>query len=149
MRRANVVSGMLLSLFGLVILFGVIPWQIDSGPADMMSPRLVPQIMMTIVVALAVLLTVLNRRSRHEGGDATPSPFSWDEMRALLKIGGVFAVSLLLFEYASPLLAGLALVFGALFALGERRPVVLVLMPAGFLLALWILFYKLLGTAIM
>lgn len=149
MRRANVVSGLVLSLFGLVMLFGLIPWQIEPGPAGMMSPRLVPQIMMTTVVALALLLAALNRRSRLHGEDDTGSPFSRDEMWAVLKIGGVFAVSLILFEFVSPLAAGLALVSGSLIALRERRPLVLVLMPAGLLLALWILFYKILGTAIM
>ena len=150
MRRANVVSGLILSLFGLALLFLVIPWQIDQGPADMMSPRLAPQIMMAVVVALAILLTALNWREQHAGDDAeTPSPFSRDEMYAVLRIGGVFAVSLGLFEFVGPLAAGFALVAGSLLALGERRPLVLLVMPAGFLLALWILFYKLLGTAIM
>jgi len=148
MRRANVVSGALLGLFGLAMLFFVIPWQIEAGPADMMSPRLVPTIMMVVVTALAVLLVVTNLRPRsEEAGDEAP-PISPAELAALVKVGAIFALCLVLYAWVSPLAAGLALVAGTLLALGERRPLVIVLMPSALLLALWLLFYKVLGTAI-
>lgn len=149
MRRANVVSGVLLSLFGLVMLVVVIPWQIEAGPADMMSPRLVPQIMMVTVTALALLLIVTNLRADPDETVAAASPISRSELAALAKIGAIFAVSLALYEWVSPLAAGAALVAGTLLALGERRLLVIVLMPSALLLALWLLFYKVLGTAIM
>ena len=48
MRRANIVSGVVLALFGLVMLVAVIPLQIEHGPPDMVSPRLVPNMMMVV-----------------------------------------------------------------------------------------------------
>jgi len=149
MRRANVVSGVFLSLFGLVMLFVVIPWQIDPGRPDMMSPRLVPTMMMVTVTALAILLVATNWRAAPDEEDAVAAPpVSRSELLALAKIGVIFAVSVALYTWVSPLAAAATLVAGTLLALGERRLLVIVLMPSALLLALWLLFYKVLGTAI-
>ena len=149
MRRANVVSGAVLAILGLVILLVVIPAQIEPGPPGMMSPRLVPSLMMGLVTGLSVLLAVANLRAPADD-PAQPSavPISGAEVAALFKLGAVFAVALALYALGSPLAAGAALIAGALLVLGERRPLAIVLMPAGLLLALWLLFYKVLGTAI-
>jgi len=148
MRRANVVSGVVLGLLSLLMLFAVIPAQIDPGPDGIVSPRLVPSMTMILVAALSVLLVVNNMRAPEPGAPEASLPFTRAELAALLKIGAVFALALGLYFLVSPLAAGAGLVVGALLALGERRPVVIVLMPAVLLLALWLLFYKVLGTAI-
>lgn len=148
MRRANVVSGVVLALFGLAMLLVVIPAQIEPGPPGLMSPRLVPNLTMGLVTGLAVLLAVTNLRVPAEDSAPSALPISGAEVAALFKLGGVFAVALALYAMASPLAAGAALIAGTLLVLGERRPLALVLMPAGLLLALWLLFYKVLGTAI-
>jgi len=149
MRHANVVSGIVLVVAGLLAIFVIIPWQIAPGPEGYMSPRLVPTMMMALITGLAVVLVVNNLRAGGEGAEPDePQPFTRGEMLAVAKIGGVFAVSVALYLLVSPLAAGAALVVGALLVLGERRPIVLVLMPAGLLLAIWVLFYKVLGTAI-
>jgi len=154
MRRANVVSGIVLAVFGLVMLFAVIPAQIDPGPEGIVSPRLVPNMAMILITVLSVFLVVTNLRAAslragETGPDAEPSmPISRSEIVALLKLGAVFAVALALYLFVSPLAAGAGLVIGTLVALGERRPVVIVLMPTVLLLAIWLLFYKVLGTAI-
>jgi hypothetical protein len=149
MRRANVVSGIVLALFGLVMLGVVIPWQIEPGPADMMSPRVMPNLMMGIITALSVLLVVTNlRRNATEPEADEVSPISRAELLALFRIGALFAVSIGLYFWVSPLVAATALVVGALLLLGERRPWMIVAMPAALLLAIWFLFYKVLGTAI-
>ena len=149
MRRADVVSGIVLAVFSLVMLFAVIPWQIEPGPQSMVSPRLVPSMMMVFIAVLSVMLIVSNLRPA-EGAvaDEPAMPFSRSELAALFKLGAVFAVALGLYLLTSPLAAGAGLMVGALLALGERRPLVIVLMPAVFLLAIWLLFYKVLGTAI-
>lgn len=147
MRRANIVSGVVLALFGLLMLFVVIPWQIEQGPQGMMSPRLVPQMMMIFITGLSVLLVVTNLGPGENAGEEEPV-ISLPELAALAKIGAVFALALALYLWASPLAAGATLIVGGLLVLGERRPIVLATMPAGILLALWFLFYKVLGTAI-
>ena len=71
-----------------------------------------------------------------------------EELLALAKISGVFAIALALYLWLSPLAAGIALIAGALIVLGERRIWMIIAMPAGLLLAVWYLFYHVLGTAL-
>ncbi len=149
MRRANVYSGVILAVFSLVMLVAVIPWQIGRGPDGMMSPSLVPSMMMVVVAGLSLLLVVNNIRAKPANPqDESPAPISRDELLALVKIGAVFAVSIALYLWVAPLAAGAALIVGALVVLGERRPLVVLAMPAALLAAIWFLFYKVLGTGI-
>ena len=149
MRRANVISGVILAVFGLIMLVVVIPWQVAPGPDGMMSPRLVPSIMMLVVTLLSALLVFNNLRAiRDERAVAEPNPITAAELGALFRLGVVFALAIALYLWISPVMGGAALILGALLVLGERRPVVLIVMPAGLLLAVWLLFYKVLGTGI-
>lgn len=148
-RRANIVSGVVLAIVGLLTIFVIIPWQVAPGPNGYMSPRLVPIIMMALITGLAALLVVNNLRAPTDQSEPDqPQPFTRAEMLAVAKIGVVFAVSAALYLWIAPLAAGAALIVGALLVLGERRPLVIVMMPVGLLLAIWVLFYKVLGTAV-
>ena len=150
MRRANIVSGLILAVFGLVTLVWIIPWQIEQGPPDIMSPRLLPQMMMGLITGLSVLLVLENWRAARRGDTpATAAPVTRAEFLALLKFAGIFAVALALYHWVAPLAAGAALVLCTLLVLGERRPLILVAMPVAFLFAIWVLFYKVLGSPIL
>ena len=146
MRRADLWSGIVLFVTGLATIFVVIPWQIAPGPSGYMSPRLVPTLMMALVTGLAVLMIL--RNIRPHGAEQTVAIFSRGEVIATLRLAVVFGVALTLYHWSTPLIAGIALVLGALLALGERRPLVLLAMPGTLMLLIWLLFYKLLGTAI-
>lgn len=146
MRTANLVSGVALVAFGLLMTFVVIPLQIEEGPPGMVSPRLVPQIMLWMITGLALLLVLTNLRAK-PGSD--PAPISRSEILALLKIAAAFAVALTLYLLVGPLWAGIALVAGTLLLLGERRPLVVVGMTVGLLAATWVLFYQILQTPIL
>lgn len=147
MRRTNIISGVVLAVFGLVMLFAVIPWQIDPGPPGYMSPRLMPNLMMGFITVLSVLLVVTNMRAAATASDAEP-PISRAELVAFVWMAGLFAVSIGLYLWVTPLLSGIVLVVGALLMLGERRPWMIVALPTALLLLLWLLFYKVLGTRI-
>ncbi|PCH47648.1 MAG: hypothetical protein COC23_01440 [Hyphomicrobiales bacterium] len=147
MRRANIVSGLVLALFGIVMLIIVIPMQIEPGPEGVVSPSLVPNITMIVLTALSILLVVNNLRKTNTGSD--PVPISHAEIITLFKFAGIFAVSIALFLWVSPLAAGATLMVSTLLVLGERRPVYIVALPSGLLLMVWFLFYKVLGTAIL
>lgn len=148
MKKADLISGMVLAVFGLLMLAFVIPMQIEQAPAGYVSPRLVPNLAMIVIVGLSVLLIVKSLRQADAPSVLPEVVFSRSEMIALLKVSAVFAVALVLFWLGTPLGAGIALIAGTLVLLGEHRPLILVLMPAGLLLATWVLFYKVLGTAI-
>lgn len=148
MKRADLVSGIVLAAFGLVMLIAVIPAQIEQAPEGYVSPRLVPNMMMIVIVALSSILTLSSMRPSGASEQAQRPVFSRGEMIALLKIAVAFAVSIGLFLLGSAIAAGAALVVGTLLLLGERRPLILILMPAGLLLAGWALFSQVLGTVI-
>lgn len=146
MRTANLISGAALAVFGLFMIFAVIPVQIEEGPPGMVSPRLVPQIMLWTITGLALLLVATNLQPKNEDG---PAPISRTEILALLKIGAAFAVALTLFSLTGPLWAGVVLVAGTLLLLGERRPLVVLAMTTGMLGVVWVLFYQILRTPIL
>ena len=146
MRRADFWSGIVLAVVGLTTIFILIPWQIAPGPQGYMSPRLVPTLMMVLVTGLACLMILRNIAPRPD--EKSEAIFTRDEAWAALRVALVFAVALALYHWTGPLIAGIALVLLGLFALGERRPLVLLAMPSILMLLIWLFFYKLLGTAI-
>lgn len=147
MRRANLISGFALFLSGAVMLLFVLPAQIEEGPAGMMSPRLVPQLMIGLIMGLSVLLVATNLRDTRDA-DTAP-PFTRAELKAFAAIMGLFALTLLLFVLAGVLPAVVVLIVGALLILGERRPLILLLMPLCLVGGAYLLFYRVLGTAIL
>jgi len=150
MRRINILSGVVLAIFGLAMIFLVIPWQVEPGPEGMMAPGLVPNLTMIVIILLSLLLVVVNLRSPdNETQTPSQSPFTRDEFLASAKIAAVFATSIGLFHWVSPIVGGVALMVLSLIALGERSLLVIVAMPAGFMFAIWLLFYKVLGTTIL
>ena len=62
MKKADLISGMVLAVFGLLMLAFVIPMQIEQAPAGYVSPRLVPNLAMIVIVGLSVLLIVKSLR---------------------------------------------------------------------------------------
>lgn len=148
MKKADFVSGLILGVFGLTMLIFVIPAQIETAPEGYISPRLVPNLTMILITGLSALLMLRSLRGIGYTPMDDSSVFFRSEMMALVKISGVFAVSVALFAWNMPLLAGIALIVGTLIALGERRPLVIVVMPTGLLLVVWLVFYRLLGTVI-
>ncbi len=145
MRQADIWAGSFVAVLALLILVVVIPWQIEPAPEGFVSPRLVPQITMSIVALLSVLQVI--GALRRTGPDE-PMPVSRGEIMALLRIGADFALALALFLWAGPLAAAIALIVGTLLVLGERRLWLIALMPAVLIVAVWYLFYHVLGTAI-
>lgn len=150
MRRANIISGIVLAIFGLVMIFAIIPWQIETAPQGFVSPRLVPYITMVVVVVLSAQLVLSNWRMPANASNIDKaSPISRAEIIALLKIGAIFALSIALYLWVSPLAAGATLIVVTLLVLGERRPLPIIVIPSVILLAIWFLFYKVLGTEIL
>ncbi len=147
MKRANAISGLCLCVFSVVMLAVVIPAQISTGPAGMMSPRLVPNMMMITIFVLSAFLVLGNLRQ--DRAQDAPPPISRAEMKALLRIAGVFAAAIGLYEAFGALAGGSSLVILGLLALGERRPLVIGGITLTLLTGLWVLFYKILGTAIL
>jgi putative tricarboxylic transport membrane protein len=148
MNRADAISGGALFVFAAVMLFFVIPSQIETGPSGMVSPRLVPNIMMVTLAGLSALL-ILKSAVNCSADDTLGDPvISRAELLAAFKLSVVFVIAIASYLLGSAVMAGVVLVSGSLIALEERRIWILILMPAALMFVLWLVFYKLLGTAI-
>lgn len=146
MRIANLMSGFILIFFGFVMLLWIIPVQIEEGPDGMMSPRLLPNMMIWLILGLSTLLIASNLQTKTKVPEL--SPISHQELLALVKIGGIFAVAVTLFLTTGPLLAGIGLITGAQLVLGERSLLAVIFIPLVLIGGTYLLFYRLLGTAI-
>ena len=146
MRMANLVAGALLFALSLALLFWLIPWQVEESFDGSVSPRLLPQICAAGIGLRAIILFVTNLRASPDTNDALP--VTGQDVKALLVIGGLLALGIYLFTIAGPIVACTVLVTGILFAMGERRILPFILIPVILLSGSWVLFYKVLGTAI-
>ena len=146
MKFVDILSGVGLCAFSLLMLFVIIPWQIEPAPSGYLSPRLIPQLMMGAVAVLAVLqvFNALRRQNADQG-----FPIKKSEILALIKIGGVFASAIILYFMETPLGASIVLIAGTMVVLGERRVWLIVSMTGGLIFTAWYLFYQILNTAIL
>lgn len=145
MRQANLISALVLLIASVLFWFWVIPAQIGESQGEEVSPRLLPYICVLGIGVLSIFLLVNNWRAK---GNEQASPISWAEARAFAVIGSLLAIGIGVFMYLGALAATLFIVWGILLAMGERRPLPLLLIPGVLLLGAYLLFYKVLGTAI-
>jgi len=147
MPKSDLYAGIGLMVFGLITLFVLIPTQTSDGGDASISPALLPQICAVCITGLAVLLTMQAAGKLKRGkaaGQAVPTA-EWISSVAVIAAVGV---AVLLFKYVNPAVAAGLLILGLMLYMGERRIYFLVGIPASLLFGAWLLFYKVLGTAI-
>lgn len=86
MKRANIVSRCVMGAFGLLMLLLDIPAQIEPAPDGFVSPRLVPN--------MTMILMVINTLRTGPDPQSDAVTFQRSGLAALMKISIVFAVSL-------------------------------------------------------
>lgn len=145
MKRTEFYSGAGLCVLALATLFLVIPRQIEDVADGYVSPRLVPQLAIGLVAILAALQAFNGWRGMQSDG---VMPVTRGEVAAIGKITGIFAFSLVLFLWVAPVAAAIVLITGTLLALDERRPLLIAAITGGLIFAVWLVFYRLLGTPI-
>jgi hypothetical protein len=133
--------------FGLITLFVLIPAQTSDGGDATISPALLPQLCAIAITGLAVLLTLqaAGKIKRGKAAGQTVPAAEWASSAAVIIAVGV---GVLLFKYVNPAVAAGLLILGLMLYMGERRIYFLIGIPAVLLIGAWLLFYKLLGTAI-
>lgn len=147
MRNADIVSGTVLFLGSLYMILSGIPGQIDAVEHATISPRTLPYVCAVMVALLSAVLVVSRIRSAATAED-TGSPLTRGHMLWTGIILGTILLGLVLLGPAGPLVASAAVIVILMLALGERRPVCLVALPAGLIFLGWLLFYQILGTAV-
>jgi len=149
LRKSDFISGIALLGFGLVFLLFVIPFDIEAGPEGVLAPSLVPNLMMGLIVFLSLILIVKNRRpSADPQASDERSPISIPEAKAVVWVVAILAAAILLFMWFGAIPAAVVLVVGLMLAMGERRPLPLIVTPASLMIGAYLLFYQLLGTSI-
>lgn len=126
---ANRLLGMFFALFGLLLLFVVIPQHTEAVDYGWMRPRTLPNAM-AVVIAVSGLALALRPR----GAVAFEwRPAARAALFLMLVAAGVYLVSLFGFEAVAPLLA-----LAVMLLIGERRPLWLAVGAAGIPLAIWL-----------
>ena len=147
MPKSDLIAGVLLTLFGLLTLFVLIPTQTSSGGDASISPALLPQICAAGITGLAMLLTARAAGQLSRGlpaGQTVPNA----EWLAAAVVIVVVSAGIAIFKLVNPGLAAGLLIVSLMLFMGERRPWLLIGIPAVLLIGAWFLFYRVLGTAI-
>ena len=145
MPKADLIAGLFLMAFGLLMLFWIIPAQTEQDTGAAVPPALLPQICAAGITILAAILTFNALRGRTPEAKA-PKAKEWAAMGAIL----VFVLAGAgLFTFVHPAVAGFFVTLATMLYMGERRLHLLILLPGALVLIIYLLFYELLGTAIL
>jgi hypothetical protein len=125
-RRADIVAGLILTLFGLVLLFAIIPAQVggDAGAAGV-APDVFPLTLMWLMTGLAAALAVSRLLSR--GKQDEPAPLRSENFFFILAASLGLIASFLAISYLGFIVGGALTVAIAMVAMdGRRHPIRLV-----------------------
>lgn len=148
MRKADIVSAGVAVVFGLLLLFVVIPIWVpgheESGYG--LDARVMPIITATIFTVLAAGFAVSRLFLGRKVGAAvdSPAPISRANWRFLLLTALFLTAMLALFEFAGFLVAAPLTVAGFMLGMGERRPVPVILTSVLAAGVIWLFFWQLL-----
>lgn len=149
MKTADIISCALVTLFGLVISFVIIPgWvPVEAGPGFGLSATTMPYVASVTVTALAAMFFLYRLRDRHPQGEAgkkddiTP-PIPRKSWLFLLR-GGLFLIAMaFLFEWLGFLVAGPPTVAGFIIMMGERRPWPICITAVSATIIIWLFFWQ-------
>lgn len=144
MRRADIISAALLTIFGLLVIFVVIPIWVpghESGNYGLRAQD-APYLTMIIATGLSAWLLVRRLFFDREGDEKTPIPFkSW----MFLLVGSLLlVVAVVLLDTIGILAGGPFIVAVFMFMMGERRPLAIGLTAVLAPLLIWAFFWQLL-----
>lgn len=149
MKTADIVSCALVTLFGLVLLFVIIPgWvPVEAGPGFGLSATTMPNVAVVTLTALSTLFFIYRVRDQHLREDAdrkddTTPPITSGNWLFLLR-GSLFLIAVTaLFEWLGFLVAGPLTVAGFMIMMGERRPLPIVFTSVAATAATWLFFWQ-------
>ena len=145
MPKADLISGVLLMVFGLALLFWIIPAQTDQDTGAAVPPDLLPQICAVGITILAGILTVNAARGATPPNKA-PKLSEWSAMVGVLAI---VIIGTVLFSHVHTAVGGFFVSVATMLYMGERRWYLLIALPSALVLSIYLLFYEFLGTAIL
>lgn len=125
MRAADIASGAVLALFGLVTLVAVIPAEVGGAVEHGVAPDVFPRVLMWLVTLLATLLVVSRLASRRKADEA--SPLRAENFYFIVGASLVLLVAFVAVRYLGFIVGGALTIALAMLAMdGRRRPARLV-----------------------
>jgi hypothetical protein len=143
MRKADIVTALLLMAGGLGLIFVIIPAFVGKGEEGDLAPGFMPVTAACLMVGLMGLLLVL-RLVRGAGEDDDPPPLPAAAWRFLGLAFVVLAAGHLLMQFAGFLIAGALMIaaFMGLMRVGPLRVAAVALLGP---LVIWGVFWQILG----
>lgn len=150
MAKRNLVSGLVMLAFGLIMLVYVIPHGIVVSGNYTISPALLPRICAIGITGLAAALVIqswneMRAEAAEQPEEASGRPMPW--LPAIVVVA-VVTGAVLLFRYVNAGVAVVSLVAPLMLYMGERRWPLLVGIPAALLVIGYLLFYEVLGLVV-
>jgi uncharacterized membrane protein len=145
--NSDLIAGVILALFGVLMLFVLIPSQTSAGGDATISPALLPYICSIGITGLAMLLIARAAGRLRRGQPAGESVPNAEWIAAGVVIVFVSA-AVAIFKLVNPAVAAGLLIVSLMLFMAERRIWLLVGIPGVLLFGAWVLFYRVLGTAI-
>jgi hypothetical protein len=119
-RRSDIISGGLLLIFSLAMIFIIVPYQIKSSSEYGLDPKLFPVGVLWLIFVMGALLVATRIPAPADDPDAAPV-FG---VRNWLFIGGFtafFVITFIAINYLGFLLAGILMIAALMFIIGLRR----------------------------
>lgn len=120
MKRADIISGGLLVLFGLITIFVIVPVQIDSGGDYGLDPSFFPVTLLWIVTAMAVLLVVSRLPLPADPSDTTP-PLDGLNWLFIVVATVLLAIAYVAIDTIGFIISSIVLIAAGMLATGARR----------------------------
>jgi Na+/melibiose symporter-like transporter len=153
MRKADLVSAAVVTVFGLLLLLVIIPTWVERHEEGGygLGARVMPNTMAIIVTALGVLLFVSRLVEGHIRRNAVSVDESAPPMsrsnRIFFAMTSLLLIALTaLFKWVGFLAAGPLTIAAFMLVMGERRPIPIVLTSVAAAGVIWLFFWRLLDV---
>ena len=145
MRIYDIISGSILAIGSFLMIWFIIPAETSSGEGFAVSPAMLPNVSMGVVLILSVTL-VLGRVIGF--GARIAAPMERQHWVALLAFAAILTAGYIGFRYFGFIVGGMALVLLFLIYIGERKISIIVGTTVGAPLVLYAFFWKLLTISL-
>jgi hypothetical protein len=144
MRRADIISAALISIFGLLIIFVVIPVWVPGHEDGNYGLRAQDLPYITAIVATGLAMFFLVRRLFYDHSDDPNPPIPREGWIFLAIAAVILTVTWVLLQYIGILAGGPFVIAIFMYMMGERRPVAIIATATIAPLVVWGFFWKLL-----
>ena len=144
MRRADIISAALLTVFGLLVIFVIIPIWVPGHDAGNYGLRAQDTPYLTMIVVTVLSAYLLLRKLFFDRDDSEKAPIPRESWVFLGIAGAVLIVTLILLQFIGILAGGPFVVAVFMYMMGERRPIAILATAIIAPVLVWAFFWKLL-----